>query len=102
LFRADGLTRDDLASRAGLSDCGARARKSPALAGNDVIEATGLGTAMQFTANGGDGNDVLIASAGADTLREDAGDDVLLGGAGLDVLDGGPGNNIVIQDFLII
>jgi Ca2+-binding RTX toxin-like protein len=72
------------------------------LAGNDVIEATGLGTAMQFTANGGDGNDVLIGSAGADTLRGDAGDDVLLGGAGLDVLDGGPGNNIVIQDFLII
>jgi Ca2+-binding RTX toxin-like protein len=75
------------------------------LAGDDVIEATGLGTAMQsmqFTANGGDGNDVLIGSDGSDTLRGDAGDDVLLGGAGLDVLDGGPGNNVVIQDFLMI
>jgi Ca2+-binding RTX toxin-like protein len=72
------------------------------LAGNDVIEATGLGTAMGFTANGGDGNDVLIGSAGADTLRGEAGDDVLIGGASVDVLDGGPGSNIVIQDFLMI
>jgi Ca2+-binding RTX toxin-like protein len=72
------------------------------LAGDDVITASGLGTAMQFTANGGDGNDVLIGSAGADTLRGDAGDDVLIGGAGLDVLDGGPGNNIVIQDLFMV
>jgi Ca2+-binding RTX toxin-like protein len=72
------------------------------LAGNDVIEATGLGTAMGFTANGGDGNDVLIGSAGADTLRGEAGDDVLIGGDSVDVLDGGPGSNIVIQDFLMV
>jgi Ca2+-binding RTX toxin-like protein len=72
------------------------------LAGNDVITASGLGTAMGFTANGGDGNDVLIGSAGADTLRGEAGDDVLIGGASVDVLDGGPGSNIVIQDFLMV
>ena len=35
---------------------------------------------MQFTANGGDGNDVLIGSAGNDTLTGGAGDDVLIGG----------------------
>jgi Ca2+-binding RTX toxin-like protein len=67
------------------------------LAGDDVIEASGLGTAMLFTADGGDGDDILIGSDGADTLTGGAGDDVLLGGAGLDVLDGGPGDNIVIQ-----
>jgi Ca2+-binding RTX toxin-like protein len=72
------------------------------LAGNDVITASGLGTAMGFTAHGGDGNDILIGSDGDDTLSGEAGDDVLLGGPGLDVLDGGPGNNIVIQDFLMV
>jgi Ca2+-binding RTX toxin-like protein len=67
------------------------------LGGDDVIEASGLGTAMLFTANGGDGDDVLIGSAGNDILNGGAGDDVLIGGPGQDVLDGGPGNNIVIQ-----
>ena len=53
------------------------------LGGDDVITASGLGTAMLFTANGGDGDDVLIGSAGNDTLTGGAGDDVLIGGAGL-------------------
>jgi len=67
------------------------------LGGDDVIEASGLGTAMLLTANGGDGNDILIGSAGSDILTGGAGDDVLIGGGGLDVLDGGPGDNVVIQ-----
>jgi Ca2+-binding RTX toxin-like protein len=67
------------------------------LAGDDVIEASGLAANIQFTANGGDGNDILVGSDGPDTLNGNAGDDVLLGGAGLDVLDGGPGDNVVIQ-----
>jgi Ca2+-binding RTX toxin-like protein len=65
------------------------------LGGDDVIDATGLG-AIQLTANGGDGDDVLIGSAGNDTLTGGNGDDVLIGGGGVDVLDGGPGDNIVI------
>ena len=52
----------------------------------------GLGTGMQFTANGGDGDDVLIGSAGDDILNGGGGDDVLIGGAGQDILDGGPGS----------
>jgi Ca2+-binding RTX toxin-like protein len=69
-----------------------------ALAGDDVVEASGLAaTAIQLTANGGDGNDVLIGGDGNDVLAGGAGDDVLLGGPGLDVLDGGPGDNVVIQ-----
>ena len=52
---------------------------------------------MQLTANGGDGDDVLVGSAGNDVLTGGNGDDVLLGNGGVDVLDGGPGNNTVIQ-----
>jgi Ca2+-binding RTX toxin-like protein len=69
-----------------------------ALAGDDVVEASGLGAdAIQFVANGNDGNDVLIGGAGNDTLHGGAGNDILIGGLGQDILDGGPGNNILIQ-----
>jgi len=69
-----------------------------ALGGDDGVDASGLAAdAIRLTADGGDGDDVLIGGAGADTLLGGAGDDVLLGGPGTDVLDGGPGNNIVIQ-----
>jgi len=70
-----------------------------ALAGDDVVEASGLAAnVLALKAAGGDGDDVLIGSAGADVLLGEAGDDVLLGGPGIDTLDGGPGNNILIQD----
>ena len=40
-----------------------------ALAGDDVVEASGLAAgAIQLTADGGDGDDVLIGGAGNDTL----------------------------------
>jgi Ca2+-binding RTX toxin-like protein len=69
-----------------------------ARAGDDVVEASGLAAgAIQLTANGDDGDDVLVGGDGADTLAGGAGDDVLVGGPGLDILDGGPGDNIVIQ-----
>ena len=69
-----------------------------ALAGDDVVQASGLAAgAIQFTANGGSGDDVLIGSAGDDVLTGGDGDDVLIGGPGLDVLDGGAGNNTLIQ-----
>lgn len=67
------------------------------LGGDDAIQASGLGTAMLLTADGGEGADVLIGSDGPDTLLGGNGDDVLIGGPGLDVLDGGTGDNIVIQ-----
>ena len=67
------------------------------LGGDDVIEGSGLAAGVSLTANGGDGDDVLIGGAGDDTLNGNAGDDVLIGGPGQDVLDGGPGNNINIQ-----
>jgi Ca2+-binding RTX toxin-like protein len=85
------------------------------LGGDDVIDASGLDAGIQFTANGENGNDVLIGSAGGDTLiggggrdllvggagddrlSGGAGRDVLIGGTGLDVLDGGSGQNVVVQ-----
>lgn len=69
-----------------------------ALSGDDVVDASGLEAGViEFTADGGDGNDVLIGSDGNDVLLGGNGDDVLIGGPGLDVLDGGPGDDIEIQ-----
>lgn len=69
-----------------------------ALAGDDVVEASGLAAgSIQLTADGGEDDDVLIGGEGNDVLLGGAGDDVLLGGLGLDVLDGGTGDNVVIQ-----
>ncbi len=68
------------------------------LAGDDVIEASGLGAgAIQFQADGGDGNDVLVGGAGNDVLSGGAGDDVLIGGPGIDILDGQVGDDVEIQ-----
>jgi Ca2+-binding RTX toxin-like protein len=68
-----------------------------ALAGDDVVDATGLAAGtIQMTADGGDGNDVLVGSTGNDTLRGGAGDDVLIGNGGTDVLDGGLGDNVIL------
>jgi Ca2+-binding RTX toxin-like protein len=66
------------------------------LDGDDVIEASGLGAAMLLTANGGNGDDILIGGTGNDELHGEAGDDILIGGGGIDVLDGGPGGNVII------
>ena len=69
-----------------------------ALAGDDVVEASRLGsTSVVLTLDGGAGDDVLLGSDGNDVLIGREGDDVLLGGPGLDVLDGGPGDNVLIQ-----
>ena len=67
------------------------------LGGDDAIVASGLDGAMLFTADGGDGNDILVGSRGSDTLSGGAGDDVLIGNGGQDILDGGTGNNTVIN-----
>ena len=67
------------------------------LGGDDIINTAGLGAGMLLTANGGDGNDILIGGTGNDTLSGGAGDDILIGGGGVDTLDGGTGNNTVLQ-----
>ena len=71
-----------------------------ALAGDDVVDASGLAAgSILLTADGGDGDDVLIGGAGDDTLLGGAGDDVLIGGPGADILDGGTGDNVVIDSL---
>jgi Ca2+-binding RTX toxin-like protein len=71
-----------------------------ALAGDDVVEASGLAAgAIQLTEDGGAGNDVLVGSDGNDVLLGGPDDDVLLGGLGNDVLDGGDGEDIEIQSL---
>ena len=69
-----------------------------ALAGDDVVDASGLAASSALlTVDGGDGDDVLIGGNGADTLLGGAGDDVIIGGPGADTLDGGTGDNVVID-----
>jgi Ca2+-binding RTX toxin-like protein len=71
-----------------------------ALAGDDVVDASGLAAgSILLTADGGDNDDVLIGGGGDDTLLGGAGDDVLLGGPGNNVLDGGPGDNVVLNSL---
>jgi Ca2+-binding RTX toxin-like protein len=66
--------------------------------GNDFVLASGLGArTIGFTADGGDGRDVLIGGADADTLLGGNDDDILIGLGGNDVLDGGPGDDIKVQ-----
>ena len=66
--------------------------------GNDTIDASDLGAdKILFSADGADGNDVLIGGEGDDTLLGGLGDDVLTGGPGTDLLDGGSGTNILTQ-----
>ena len=68
------------------------------LAGDDVVDASGLAAAaIRLTADGGDGDDVLLGGDGDDVLLGGDGDDVLLGGPGIDVIDGGPGDDVEIQ-----
>ena len=95
---ANGTTATGLAAEIHIA--GAEADKDRlivrAVAGDDIVEASGLtATGIQFTADGGDGNDNLIGGAGNDTLLGGAGDDVLIGGPGQNILDGGPGDNIL-------
>jgi Ca2+-binding RTX toxin-like protein len=69
-----------------------------ALAGDDVVDATGLAASSALlTVDGGDDDDVLLGGAGNDTLLGGAGDDVLIGGPGNDTIDGGSGDNVVID-----
>jgi Ca2+-binding RTX toxin-like protein len=71
-----------------------------ALAGDDVVDASGLAAdSALLTLDGGDGNDVLIGGDGNDLLLGGPGDDVLIGGPGNDTIDGGDGDDIIIQSL---
>jgi Ca2+-binding RTX toxin-like protein len=69
-----------------------------ALAGDDVIEASGLEPgkiSLQIFA--GAGEDIVVGSVGNDAIDGGAGDDVLLGGDGNDTISGGGGDDLIID-----
>ena len=69
-----------------------------ALAGADVVDASGLAaTSARLTLDGGDGDDVLVGGDGDDTLLGGAGDDVLIGGPGNDTINAAPGDDVVLD-----
>jgi Ca2+-binding RTX toxin-like protein len=62
--------------------------------GNDAISAATIpASKLQFGVFGGDGNDLIIGSAGNNGLQGDLGNDTLRGGAGDDSLGGDYGND---------
>jgi Ca2+-binding RTX toxin-like protein len=68
-----------------------------ALAGDDVVDASGLAaTSALLTLDGGDNDDVLMGGDGDDLLLGGAGDDVLIGGPGNDDINGAPGDDVVL------
>ena len=66
-------------------------------AGNDLIDFTGANLGTR-TGQGGDGNDTLIGSGGADRLEGGNGDDVIDGKVGGDTMLGGAGNDLYYVD----
>jgi len=68
------------------------------LAGDDTIDASGLGVPIRLSLSGGLGNDTLIGSAGGDQFNGGDGNDLALMGAGNDVFTWNPGDdNDVIE-----
>ncbi len=83
-------------------------------AGNDVITAASMTTAVTIdgeagddqlfggtaadTLSGGDGTDLIIGNAGVDTIDGGAGDDTVIAGAGNDIVNGGDGVDIIVGD----
>ena len=69
------------------------------LAGDDVVEASGLAaSAIALTADGGADDDVLVGSQGDDRLNGEAGNDVIIGNAGADQISCGAGDDTVASD----
>ena len=72
------------------------------LAGNDVVDASGVQAGSVLISMTGDlGDDVLIGGDGDDNISGGDGDDVLIGGPGFDTLDGGPGDDVLIDGEVV-
>ena len=97
---ATGVSVSGLAARANITRAEAandRLRVN-LLSGDDVMDASAVAAgAIQLSADGGGGDDVLIGGDGDDVLFGGPDDDVLIGGPGTDVIDGGEGDDIEIQ-----
>ncbi|MBF2025559.1 MAG: calcium-binding protein [Oscillatoriales cyanobacterium C42_A2020_001] len=97
---ASGVTVNGLAARVAIA--GAETQdilKLELLAGDDVIDASGIATgALKLHLSGGDGDDVIIGSNNGDILEDGAGDDVVIGGTGNDTFIIGLGDNIILDN----
>ena len=71
-----------------------------ALGGNDTVNASALASTVfkQLTVDGGDGNDTIAGSQGADALLGGAGNDSVDGSQGSDVALLGDGNDTFVWD----
>jgi len=67
------------------------------ISGDDVVDATGVGSILDLFISGGEGEDILLGGAGDDILKGGPGDDVLFGGPGDNLLFGGSGGDILID-----
>jgi Ca2+-binding RTX toxin-like protein len=84
-FEINGQGGDDSLTVGDLNDSEVQSVIFSGGDGNDFLN--GSGTATPITADGGDGNDILIGGIG---------DDILIGGGGADLLIGGGGNDVLI------
>ncbi len=69
--------------------------------GGDVVIAASLAAPAAISADGGDGDDVLLGGNGDDLLTGGNGDDVLIGGLGTDTLNGGPGDDVLLGGEIV-
>ena len=84
-FEVNGQGGDDSFTVGDLSGSGIQSVVFSGGDGNDFLNASG--TTTPITADGGDGDDILIGGSG---------DDILIGGDGADLLISGGGNDILI------
>ena len=88
-FEINGQDGDDSLTVGDLTGSGVQSVVFSGGDGNDFLNASG--TTTPITADGGDGDDILISGAGDDILIGGDGADLLIGGAGNDILIGGGG-----------
>jgi Ca2+-binding RTX toxin-like protein len=72
------------------------------LGGNDNVDAAGLAEDVDLIADGGAGNDAVIAGGGDDEVRGGAGSDNMRGGAGADRFAFGAETGDGTTDFDVI
>ncbi|MEM9091126.1 MAG: calcium-binding protein [Cyanobacteria bacterium P01_F01_bin.53] len=88
-FEINGQGGDDSFTVGDLTGSGVQSVLFSGGDGNDFLNATG--TATPITADGGDGDDILLGGTGDDMLIGGNGTNLLVGGGGNDVLIGGNG-----------
>ncbi|MEL6778783.1 MAG: calcium-binding protein, partial [Cyanobacteria bacterium J06597_16] len=90
-FEINGQGGDDSLTVGDLTGSGVQSVIFSGGDGNDFLN--GSGTATPITADGGNGNDILIGGTGDDILIVGGGADLLIGGGGNNTLIGGDGND---------